>query len=325
MFMEGCIFINYRRRISGAAAGRLTDRLVQHFDHERLFMDVDGIEPGVDFVKALDDQVARCIAFLAVIGPGWSDLKNAEGQRRLDQPDDHVRVEIESALKRDIRVIPVLVDGASMPTAEELPDSLKPLSRRNAVTLSHHRFGSEVDELARVLQRTLELRPKSAATCAFVARDAATPSWIDFLFSFEGRISRKSFWLSGLAIMGVCFLVMAGLAAVLGKDALDSQKGLSSKLLSAYTVATLAFYWPAFALYLKRLHDFGQGTGGLWPVVILSVLDEGLSFANFDIASQVVAAVLIGVFVFVGCVKGTPGPNQYGPDPLANITRRSAT
>ena len=75
-------------------------------------MDVDAIEPGVDFVNALDDQVAQASAFIAVIGPGWTELKNAEGQRRLDQPNDHVRIEIELALKRDIRVIPVLVDGA---------------------------------------------------------------------------------------------------------------------------------------------------------------------------------------------------------------------
>ena len=98
-------------------------------------MDIDGIEPGVDFVKALDEQVAQASAFIAVIGPGWTELKNAEGQRRLDQPNDHVRIEIESALKRDIRVIPVLVDGARMPTENELPDSLKPLSRRNAACL----------------------------------------------------------------------------------------------------------------------------------------------------------------------------------------------
>src|SRR5215470_15559261 len=196
--MEGCIFINYRRQISGAAAGRLSDRLLQHFDHEHLFMDVDGIEPGVDFVKALDDQLAQCSAFIAVIGPGWTDVKNAEGRRRLDQPNDQVRVEIESALKRDIRVIPVLVDGASMPMPEELPDSLKPLSRRNAVTLSHQRFGPEVDELARALQRALGPHPKSTATFAFAGRDTPTPSWIDFLFSFEGQISRKSFWLSSL-------------------------------------------------------------------------------------------------------------------------------
>jgi uncharacterized membrane protein YhaH (DUF805 family) len=324
--MEGCIFINYRRQISGAAAGRLTDRLLQHFDHERLFMDVDGIEPGVDFVKALDDQVAQCSAFIAVIGPGWTDLKNAQGERRLDQPNDHVRVEIESALKRDVRVIPVLVDGASMPAAEELPDSLQPLSRRNAVTLSHHRFGSEVDELARALQRILGLYPKSTGTYAFASRETPTSSWIDYLFSFEGRISRKSFWLSGLAILGVCLLVMVGLVAVVGMESFDSKKGaLSNKIISLYTIASLPFYWPAFALYLKRLHDFGQGKGGLWPLVILSGLSAGLSLADFDIGSQLVAVVATGLFIFVGCIKGTLGPNQYGPDPLANIARKSAT
>ena len=280
-------------------------------------MDVDGIEPGADFVKALDDQVARCSAFIAVIGPGWTDLKNAEGQRRLDQPNDHVRIEIESALKRDIRVIPVLVDGASMPTDKELPDSIKPLSRRQAITLSHHRFGPEVDELARALQRALGLIPKST-------RETPTPSLADHLFSFEGRISRKSYWLSSLSLVVVTFLVMGVLAFVLGKDTLEPQG--TNRLLNIYNVATLPFYWPAFALYLKRLHDFGQGQGWwLWPLLTLPVLAFGLSFAGFYIAMQLVGLVWLGVWIIVGCIKGTPGRNQYGPDPLANIARKNAT
>jgi uncharacterized membrane protein YhaH (DUF805 family) len=321
--MEGCIFINYRRQLSGSAAGRLTDRLFQHFDRERLFIDVDGIEPGVDFIKELDDQLARCGAFIAVIGPGWTDLKNTKGQRRLDQPNDHVRVEIEAALKRDIRVIPVLVDGASMPAVEELPDSLKPLSRRNAVTLSNHRFGSEVDELARALQRALGLHPKSNATYAFANRTIPAPSWTDFLFSFEGRIPRKSFWLSGLSIMGVCILVELGLAVVLGPDALTQKGAASSKLMGLYTIATLPFYWPSLALYQKRLHDFGQGKGWFWLGVI-AVVPSVLSLAS-DSNIQLLLAVpaLIGILI-VGSIKGTPGSNQYGPDPLVNIARKSA-
>ena len=113
--MTGRIFISYRRGDDQAAAGRLYDRLLQHFDHEQLFMDVDAIEPGVDFVKSLDEQVAACIAFIAVIGPRWLNARNNDGNPRLESPTDYVRVEIESALKRDIRVIPALVDGASMP------------------------------------------------------------------------------------------------------------------------------------------------------------------------------------------------------------------
>ena len=289
-------------------------------------MDIDSIEPGVDFVKALDDQVAQCSAFIAVIGSGWTDLKNAEGQRRLDQPNDYVRIEIESALKRDIRVIPVLVDGARMPTADELPDSLKALVRRYAVMLSHHRFGPEVDELARALQRVLGLPPKSTTIYSFAATDTPTPSWIDFLFSFEGRISRKSFWLSGLAVVGACGLVMGGLAAVLGKDAVNAQKDdVSHTLVMIYHVATLPFYWPTFALYLKRLHDFGQGRGGLWPLLILTVLVVGLDFAEYENAMMVVGLVALALLATVGCIKGTPGPNQYGPDPLANVSRKSTT
>src|SRR5438477_4584974 len=123
---EGCIFINYRRGDSQGSAGRLYDRLLQHFERERIFIDVDAIEPGVDFVVSLDKQVSSCSAFIAVIGPGWLTAKNADDHRRLDEPSDYVRVEIESALKRDIRVIPVLVDGASMPRPSDLPASLEP-------------------------------------------------------------------------------------------------------------------------------------------------------------------------------------------------------
>jgi len=324
--MAGKIFINYRREISAAAAGRLSDRLVQHFDLDHLFMDVDGIEPGVDFVKALDEQVAGCSAFIAVIGPGWAELTNAEGQRRLDLPNDHVRIEIESALKRDIRVIPVLVDGAGMPKAELLPDSLKPLSRRNAVTLSHHRFGAEVDEMARTLKDALGLHPKTTTSSYAFAAIAPPPSWIDYLFSFEGRISRKSYWLTGLGLSVVALLVMVGIV-VFGSDLPPI------KVENILNLAILPLYWPWFALYLKRLHDFGQGRGWLWATLLLCVLIYGINFAGYE-ANLVsyninwlalLTLVVFAIWIAVGCFKGTPGPNQYGPDPLANIVRKSAT
>jgi uncharacterized membrane protein YhaH (DUF805 family) len=328
--MERRIFINYRRTISSQAAGRLSDRLLQHFGDKHLFLDVDGIEPGVDFVKTLDDQVAQCSAFIAVIGPGWADLKNAAGQRRLDQPNDHVRIEIESALKRDnVRVIPVLVDGASMPTEEELPDSIKPLTRRQAVTLSHYRFGAEVDEMARTLKDALGLRPKTTTSAyTFAAIETPTPPWIDYLFSFEGRISRKSYWLSILGVSVVATLVLGGLAVALG--VFDP---MSNQLLNIYNIATLPLYWPLLALYLKRLHDFGQGRGWLWATMILIVFIVGANFTgyeanfasyNFDPIS-LLTLVSGAIFIIVGCFKGTPGPNQYGPDPLANIARKSGT
>ena len=110
--MDGAIFINYRRSMTAAAAGRLHDRLEHHFSKNDLFMDVDAIEPGLDFVITLNEQVNRCRAFVAVIGPNWAGASDGAGQRRLDNPDDYVRIEIEAALQRNVRVIPVLVDGA---------------------------------------------------------------------------------------------------------------------------------------------------------------------------------------------------------------------
>jgi hypothetical protein len=120
------------------AAGRLHDRLAQTFGRNNLFMEVDHIPAGVDFVEYLHGQVAACDVFLAVIGPNWLDAKDDSGRRRFDNPDDFVTIEIAAALARNIRVIPVLVDGARTPKADRLPDSIKPLVRRNAVECGIH-------------------------------------------------------------------------------------------------------------------------------------------------------------------------------------------
>ena len=133
--MAGTIFINYRRDDSAGTAGRLHDRLAQTFGRKTLFMDVDHIPAGVDFVEYLQSQVAACGVFLAVIGPNWLDAKDDSGRRRFDNPDDYVAIEIAAALARKIRVIPVLVDGARTPKADKLPDSVRPLVRRNACLL----------------------------------------------------------------------------------------------------------------------------------------------------------------------------------------------
>src|ERR1043166_1101514 len=141
--MTGRIFINYRRDDSSGTAGRLNDRLVQEFGRKNLFMDVDNIPAGVDFVTYLNARVAACDVFLAVIGPNWLDAKDASGRRRLDDTDDYVGVEIAAALQRDIRVIPVLIDGASVPKSDELPQALKPVTRRHAVEVRNAHFGRD--------------------------------------------------------------------------------------------------------------------------------------------------------------------------------------
>jgi len=149
------IFINYRREDSAGTAGRLHDRLAQVFGRKDIFMDVDQIPPGIDFVAHLNSQVAACKAFLVVIGPHWLNVKNEAGERRLHQPDDFVAIEIAAALARDIRVIPVLVDGAIIPKASELPDSLKPLVRRQAIDLRQAHFGRDSEALIERLREAL--------------------------------------------------------------------------------------------------------------------------------------------------------------------------
>src|SRR5262245_43923330 len=151
----GTIFINYRREDSISTAGRLHDRLSQTFGRKNIFMDVDHIPAGVDFVAHLNSQVAACNIFLVVIGPHWLEAKDENGARRLDNPDDFVVIEIATALARNIRVIPILVDGARMPKAGELPSSLKALARRQAVEVRQLHFGRDADALTERVNEAL--------------------------------------------------------------------------------------------------------------------------------------------------------------------------
>jgi formylglycine-generating enzyme required for sulfatase activity len=175
--MAGKIFINYRRDDAMSTAGRLHDRLAQAFGRKSLFMDVDHIPAGVDFVDYLPSQVAACDVFLAVIGPNWLDAKDDDGRRRFDNPDDFVTIEIAAALARDIRVIPVLVDGARTPKADRLPDSIKPLVRRNAVEVRNTNFGRDADALVDKVREALSPRPGTRQLASAAARLMAPGRW----------------------------------------------------------------------------------------------------------------------------------------------------
>lgn len=131
----GHIFISYRRSDSADITGRIYDRLVDDFGEALIFKDVDSIPLGVDFKDYLDKKVGECRVLLAVIGDRWTNATDAAGRRRLDDPDDFVRIEIESALERDIPVIPLLVRGAQMPAEDSLPPSLQKLIYRNGIPI----------------------------------------------------------------------------------------------------------------------------------------------------------------------------------------------
>lgn len=152
---SGRIFISYRRSDAQHIAGRLFDRLEARFGSGHVFMDVDSIEPGMDYGEAIDEAVGSCDVLLAVIGNHWVDAVDDYGRRRLDDPDDLVVLEIGTALQRKVRVIPVLVDGAPPPRRNDLPTDLEPLARRHAVRLDHALFNPTTAELLAALDRAL--------------------------------------------------------------------------------------------------------------------------------------------------------------------------
>jgi hypothetical protein len=150
------IFISYRRADAAGDAGRLADHVVKRFGAGRVFLDVDTIDPGVDFARVLRESLAQTAVMLVVIGPNWTSLRAADGSRRLDDPNDFVRMEVEAALGRDIPVVPVLVQGASVPRAADLPASLAPLANRQAAAIDHAEFHDDAERLCDRLARVIE-------------------------------------------------------------------------------------------------------------------------------------------------------------------------
>ena len=162
--MTGNVFISYRRDDASGSAGRLYDRLVSHFPEETIFFDIDQIALGVDFVAEIQRWVTASDVLLAVIGKSWLAIEDERGQRRIDNPNDFVRLEISTALQLSKTVIPVLVDSASMPIRTELPADLRPITRRNAATIGHESFNADAQRLINALQLLLdELEEKRKA------------------------------------------------------------------------------------------------------------------------------------------------------------------
>jgi hypothetical protein len=150
------IFISYRRADSKHFTGRMYDRLRSELGRDAVFKDVDSIPAGSDFPTVLNERLRRCQVALVIIGRHWTAAREDDGTRRLDNPNDFVRIEVETVLRRGIPVIPVLIDGADFPAARDLPASLRDLLRRNAVEVEDDpRFDTDMARLARTLSRLL--------------------------------------------------------------------------------------------------------------------------------------------------------------------------
>ena len=152
------IFMSYRRDETANEAGRLYDDLTVHFGRENIFMDIDNIELGVNFLQVIQQAVGSCDVLIALIGKDWLIATDKYGRRKIDNPIDFVRLEIEAALDRGIRVIPVLVRGATMPSAEDLPESLSILSQRHALELIPRYWKLDVSKLITTLESVLSTK-----------------------------------------------------------------------------------------------------------------------------------------------------------------------
>ena len=151
--MTAKVFISYRREDSAGYAGRMHDQLEREFGPDALFMDVQEIPLGADFVQVLSEQIARCDVLLAIIGPRWLDARDEQGQRRLENPNDFVRIEIAEALKRGVAVIPILLEGTSLPKANQLPEDLRAMAHRQSLNVRHASFVKDMERLVARLKR----------------------------------------------------------------------------------------------------------------------------------------------------------------------------
>ena len=201
------IFISYRRQDSQGSAGRLADTLKAQFAQSQIFRDIETIEPGVDFVEAIERALASCVVMLAVMGPRWLSATDKLGRRRLDDPNDYTRIEIAAALQRKVRVIPVLVDGAAMPDAEDLPDDLKTLARRQASELSDKRWDFDVRQLVLTLEKIpgIEKRPDARVAGGDTGRTLSPDPVM-------ARGVKMGWWVGvGAALLaGIAFMVWRG-------------------------------------------------------------------------------------------------------------------
>jgi hypothetical protein len=206
------IFLSYRREDSAGQAGRLADRLKLEFG-DILFMDVDGIPLGVNFVERLSEEIATCNVLLAVIGHEWLNIRDQSGARRLDNPTDFVRVEIATALRRSIPLIPILLDGTKLPQRDQLPEDLRELTIRNGLDLRHASFHVDVGRLIHELQQTLVIeRPQQISRGGSFVKPIGWLGGITLLAGGVGAAVRKfaplvhdmllwiAFWLVGSGV-----------------------------------------------------------------------------------------------------------------------------
>jgi hypothetical protein len=192
------IFVSYRRDDAAPYAGRLYDALTERFGEANVFMDVDTIALGQDFNVAIDHALASCDAVVALIGRNWLDATDATGRRRLDDPRDVLRLELERALSRALVVVPTCVQGTPLPKEDELPNTLAPLARRQGIELRDDAWRDDVARLARQLEEAV--RPSAQSKSP--ERSAVAKRRRGAAFAATGTIIIIAAGLAGIPILG---------------------------------------------------------------------------------------------------------------------------
>jgi hypothetical protein len=248
----GSIFLSYRREDTEGQAGRLYDDLVAVVGPDSVFMDVAAIQPGRDFRKSIDQSLNSCGVFLSLIGRSWLTAKDTSGQRRLDDPADFVRIETAAALKRDIPVIPVLVQGASAPKPDQLPDDLKELAFRNAVELTHPRWNSDIQVLIEAL------RP-------YISQSGPKPEPEPVQAGSKLRATKFLAVIAGLLLIVIGLAFFLRVKKVVDKPANPPAATTKTSAAVDLPVAEPAKRSPTLAPHLIRDHRYGLQKGGPSP------------------------------------------------------------
>jgi hypothetical protein len=203
------IFISYRREDSSGESGRLKDKLEQTFGKDNIFYDVETLEAGLNFDQSIAKALSESKVLLAMIGPHWLKVADSKGTLRIQKPEDWVRKEIAEAIKRGIRVIPILVNGAEMPDPDELPEDLKELSLKHAQELTSSRWNYDVGELTKVLEKFIlkkaEPKPKAEPKETIIA---TPPPYVPPVIKQKSWIAKNYLYVLGGV---VAFFTLIGL------------------------------------------------------------------------------------------------------------------
>jgi hypothetical protein len=236
-------FIGYRRDDAAGYAGRLHEALERRLGREAIFRDVDTLEPGQDFVEAIEQRLDECKVFLALIGREWLDARDPSGRRRIEQSHDYVRLEITAALRRSgVRIIPVLVEGAVMPSPEALPEEIRGLARRHAVSIRDEAWDDDVDRLAAVIAKLTD-RPFTATAAAGSAVSG-------------GLVGTSAFrWLALTALLVVVAVAARMLTGARESVATDVPAGVDASTAAVPARPAPRDERPAYAVAVPRIAE----------------------------------------------------------------------